>query len=190
MLILIWRGSNTSPRTYFCHTTPFHSFIAGIFNRNCYCCQIIYNVVFVIIEYLWTDVEKKITKKRILIRRRASHFSIFVCQNWMKMAKLWPCQARAKVALAILGHRIAILATFFEIWPSNLFCQAFRPILTGKPIYNWIASSLAIWCNKNLQNSTKSPISQFAILRKLTLPFFSYSFQYFCMTNSTISINF
>ena len=47
----------------------------------------------------------------------------------------------------------------------------------------WVASSLAIWCHENLQNSTKSPISQFAILRKLTLHFFLLlrHFQYFCM---------
>ena len=48
----------------------------------------------------------------------------------------------ASVALAILGHKMAILANFFEIWLSNLFFPACGSILVGKPIYNWIAS---IW---------------------------------------------
>ena len=48
------------------------------------------------------------------LSRRASHFSVFVCQNWMKNGKVMTMRsARAKVALAILGHKMAILATFF-----------------------------------------------------------------------------
>ena len=39
--------------------------------------------------------------------RRASHFSVFVYQNWMKNGQV--------MTMAILGHWIAILATFFEI---------------------------------------------------------------------------
>ena len=56
----------------------------------------------------------------------------------------------AKVALAILGHKMAILATFFEIWPSKLFCPVFGSLLVGKLIYNWIASNSVILCHKNL----------------------------------------
>ena len=48
--------------------------------------------------------------------RRASHFIVFVCQNWMKYGQVMTMpSAHAKVALAILGHKMAILATFFEI---------------------------------------------------------------------------
>ena len=48
--------------------------------------------------------------------RLASHFSVFVCQNWMKNSQVMIMQSVcAKVVLAISGHKMAILATFFEI---------------------------------------------------------------------------
>ena len=48
--------------------------------------------------------------------RRASHFSVFVCQNWMKNGQVMTLRsAHAKVALAYFGPKMAILATFCEI---------------------------------------------------------------------------
>ena len=44
--------------------------------------------------------------------RRASHLSVFVCQNWMENGQVMTndhaCMpsARAKVALAIMGHKM------------------------------------------------------------------------------------
>ena len=41
-----------------------------------------------------------------LKQRRASHFSVFVCQNWMKNGKVMTMRsARAKVGLAYFGPK-------------------------------------------------------------------------------------
>ena len=44
--------------------------------------------------------------------QRASHFSVFVCQNLMKNGH---GKRAPKWRWPILGHKMAILATFFEI---------------------------------------------------------------------------
>ena len=88
----------------------------------------------------------------------------FVKIGW-KMAKLWPCEARAP---KLRWPFWAILVIF---WDMTFKCFA-RHLDQYWWVYNWIASNLAILCHKNLQKSTKSPISQFAILRKWTLHFF------------------
>ena len=82
--------------------------------------------------------------------KQGDKLSVFVCQNWMKNAKLWPCEARApKWRWPFWAIRWPFLATFFEIWPSNVFCLNFGSILIGKPIYYWIPSNLGILCHKN-----------------------------------------
>ena len=41
-----------------------------------------------------------------LKQRRASHFRVFVCQNWMKNGKVMTMRsARAKVAMAYFGPK-------------------------------------------------------------------------------------
>ena len=66
--------------------------------------------------------------------------------------------ARGKVAkwrYPILGHKTAILATFFEIWTSNLFCPPFTLTLIYKPSLKSIRPKLAILSQKNSKNSPK-----------------------------------
>ena len=87
------------------------------------------------------------------------------------MAKLWPWEARAaKWRYPILGHKTAILATFFEIWTSNLFCPAFTLTLIYKPSLKSIRPKLAILSQKKLQKLTKVAISQNPILPKCHSP--------------------
>ena len=78
----------------------------------------------------------------------------------LKMAKLWPCEARApKWRWPILGHKMAILATFFEILT-----------LIYKPSLKSIRPKSAILSLKKLQKLTKVAISQNPILPKCHSP--------------------
>ena len=87
------------------------------------------------------------------------------------MAKLWPWEARApKWRWPILGHKMAILATFFEIWTSNLFCPLFTLILIYKPSLESIRPKSAILFPKRLQKLTKVAISQNPISPKCHSP--------------------
>ena len=47
--------------------------------------------------------------------RRASHFSLFVCQNWMKNGQVLTIEARMAFWARAISNKIVILATFFEI---------------------------------------------------------------------------
>ena len=50
------------------------------------------------------------------------------------MIELCPLMSRLKSGIwPILGLKLAILATFFKILTSNLFCPAFTITLIGKP---------------------------------------------------------
>ena len=50
------------------------------------------------------------------------------------MIELCPIMSRLKSGIwPILGFKLAILATFFKISTSNLFCPAFTIRLIGKP---------------------------------------------------------
>ena len=65
------------------------------------------------------------------------------------MAKLWPWEAHvAKWRYPILGHKMAILATFFEICTSNLFCPAFTLTLIYKSSLKSIRPKLTILSRK------------------------------------------
>ena len=87
------------------------------------------------------------------------------------MAKLWPWEARApKWRWPILGHKMAILATFFEISTSNLFCPLFTLILIYKPRFESIRPKSAILSPKKLQKLTKVAISQNPISPKCHSP--------------------
>ena len=95
--------------------------------------------------------------------RRACHFSVFGRQNQIKMAELYPFKVGAKVACwHILGLKLAISATFFEI----LSCPSFRLILKGKPSWKSIEPKLTILALKN----TKMAISQNPIFPKWRSP--------------------
>ena len=105
---------------------------------------------------------------------RLNELVILVCsfvKIWWKMAKLWPWEARApKWRWPILGHKMAILATFFEIWTSNLFCPLFTLILIYKPRFESIRPKSAILSPKKLQKLTKVAISQNPISPKCHSP--------------------
>ena len=74
------------------------------------------------------------------------------------MAKLWPWEARApKWRWPILGHKMAILATFFEIWTSDLFCPLFTLILIYKLSLESIRPKSAFYSQKDSKNSPKWP---------------------------------
>ena len=50
------------------------------------------------------------------------------------MIKLYPRMSRLKSGIwPILGLKLAILATFFKMSTSNLFCKVFTIRLIGKP---------------------------------------------------------
>ena len=69
------------------------------------------------------DFEKPKEYFRLIMNRvpEYSHL-VFIITNTMRSAR---GEARAaKWRYPILGHKTAILATFFEIWTSNLFCPA------------------------------------------------------------------
>ena len=87
------------------------------------------------------------------------------------MAKLWPWEARApNRRWPILGHKMAILATVFEIWTSNLFWPLFTLILIYKPSLESIRPKSAILFPKRLQKLTKVAISQNSISPKCHSP--------------------
>ena len=103
----------------------------------------------------------------------------FVKIGW-KMAKLWPWEARAaKWRYPILGHKTAILATFFEIWTSNLFCPAFTLTLIYKPSLKSIRPKLAILSPKKTHQSghiSKPHFAQVSFTKKPTPPTFFNEF--------------
>ena len=90
------------------------------------------------------------------------------------MAKLYPFKVAAKVASwPILSRILAILATFFDIWTSNLFCPSFTSILRGDPSYpSWksIGPKLTILASKKLKNGHISK-SHLALVASLLLHF-------------------
>ena len=67
----------------------------------------------------------------------------------------------------VLGRKIGILALFFEIRTSNLFCPSFTSILMDYLIFKSIGPNLVILSHRNLQKSTKMAISQNPMLPKL-----------------------
>ena len=73
----------------------------------------------------------KISKAKIELRFlttidlpcRDHHFGMVERQNRIKIIELCQFKVGAKVASwPIMGQQFAILATFFEIWTSKLFC--------------------------------------------------------------------
>ena len=122
-----------------------------------------------------TNIWNKEIELRYLFHSiRLIELVILVCsfvKIWWKMAKLWPWEARApKWRWPILGHKMAILATFFEIWTSNLFCPLFTLILMYKPSLESIRPKSAILSLKRLQKLTKVAISQNPISPKCHSP--------------------
>ena len=70
------------------------------------------------LEHKWGPKTKILSKDFISfdLSRRPCHFSVFVCQNWIKNGQVMSMQsAHAKVALAFLGHEMDIFATFCDI---------------------------------------------------------------------------
>ena len=94
--------------------------------------------------------------------RRDSHFStVFVCQNWMKMAKLLPWEARApKWHLAYFVPIDGHFGQVFEIWTSNLFCSVFTLTLIYKPSLKSIRPKLAILSQKTPKTHQSGHISK------------------------------
>ena len=65
----------------------------------------------------------------------------------------------------ILGHKTAILATFFEIWTSNQICPAFTLTLIYKPSLKSIRPKSAILSQKKLNWTSQNshPLKQEAL---------------------------
>ena len=92
------------------------------------------------------------------------------------MAELCLVKVGAKVASwPILGRKFVILAIFFEIWSSNLFCSSFFIGIKGQTKWevNWIQiDHFSLQKTIKMSISSKSHFAQVPFTKKPTITFF------------------